>query len=146
MPDYGSTDRVRRAAAQEYVEPARKRGDTTVKIHSGTLGKSLVANNLLAPNRFPIICNALKSAKFQKENDLTLLEVESPPTALSGRSSTLTFVYRLETHQSIDPRGNGAPQKGVVTFEQLRGILSDTYKRLGGAEAFHRAERESWDE
>ena len=144
MPDYGSTDRVRRTAAQEYIEPARRRGDTIVKIHSGILGKSLVANNLLSPNRFPIICNALKSAKFQKENGLTLLEVESPPTALSGRSSTLTFVYRLDPHRDLEDKGDFPVKE--VTFDQLRGIARETYRKLGGAEAFHRAERESWGE
>jgi len=150
MPDYGSTDRVRRAAADEYVEPARRRGEAIVKIHSGILGKSLVANNLLSPNRFPIVCNALKSTKFQKENGLTLLDVESPPTALSGRSSTLTFVYRLEPRTTTSPKADTKDKTGAptdeVTFEQLRGILRDTYQELGGAEAFHRAERESWGE
>ena len=70
MADYGSTDRVRRSAAQLYIEPARRRSEKIVKIHSGTFGKFLVDHKVLSQNRFPIICNALKSEKFLKEKPL----------------------------------------------------------------------------
>jgi len=138
MADYGSTDRVRRSAAQQYIEPARTRGETIVKIHSGTFGKSLVEHKVLPPNRFPIICNALRSNKFQKDNRVTLLDIQGPP---SGRSSTVTYVYRLEP----GPRSQQVPDRDNNLFMRMRGVLKKSYKKLGGAESFHKLERESWD-
>jgi len=140
MADHGSTDRVRRSAAERYIVPARKRGDKTVVIHSGTFEKLLVEQRLLQPNRFPIVCNALRSRRFAKENHLTLQEVKTP--AASGQSSTVSFVFKLEPIELGQSSGSiNAP----ASFDSLRGILKRTYKQLGGAEAFHTAERESWD-
>ena len=139
MADYGSTDRVRRSAAQQYIEPARSRGETIVKIHSGTFGRSLVESKVLPPNRFPIICNALHSKKFQKDNRVILLDVQGPP---SGRSSTVTYVYRLEP-TAHSPQ---ASDRDDNLFMRMRGVLKKSYKKLGGAESFHHSERESWDQ
>ena len=143
MADYGSTDRVRRTAAEQYIAPARRRSETSVKIHSGVFGKFLVQNNILPPNRFPIICNALKSGKFLKENHLVLEEIQGPP---SGRSSTVTFVYKVDPVPPTGPHSSLAPDTSSPnSFLNLRGILKATYRQLGGAEKFHRHERESWD-
>jgi hypothetical protein len=139
MPNYGSTDKVRKSAAEQYISPARRRHETTVAIHSGDFGKYLVQNNVLPPNRFPIICNALRSRTFLKENHLTLEKVQGPP---SGRSSTVTFVYKLQPL----PHGSAPPQPAAgSSFMNLRGIMKSAYEKLGGAEAFHRHESESWD-
>jgi len=138
MADYGSTDRVRRSAAQQYIEPARSRGETIVKINSGTFGKALVKHKVLPPNRFPIICNALRSNKFQKDNQVTLLDVQGPP---SGKSSTVTYVYRIEPIRSSEKAHGGDDN----FFMRMRGILKRSYKKLGGAESFHNSEREGWD-
>jgi hypothetical protein len=143
MANYGSTDRVRRTAAEQYIAPARQCRETVVSIHSGVFGKYLVQNNILPPNRFPIICNALKSAKFLKENHLILKEIQGPP---SGRSSTVTFVYEVEPQPPVSSHSSPAsPTISSSSFLNLRGILKSTYQQLGGAEKFHRIERESWD-
>jgi len=140
MPAYGATDRVRRKAVTEYIEPARKSGATRVRIHSGTFNKSLVANHILPANRLPLVCNALSSRKFQSENHLTLEKVEGPP---SGRSSTVVYTYRL---QPVPAESTTPPAEGYVDFLSLRGIMKETYKKLGGAEKFHQAERDAWGE
>jgi hypothetical protein len=140
MPNYGATDKVRRTASERYIFPARRRQETTVAIHSGDFGKYLVQNNVLPPNRFPIICNALRSRAFLRENGLTLEKVQGPP---SGKSSTVTFVYKLQPL-----RRSSAPQQATAaapSFMSLRGILKSSYQKLGGAEAFHRRESASWD-
>lgn len=138
MANYGATDKVRRTAAERYIAPARQRSEKTVKIHSGTFGKFLVQNKVLPPNRFPIICNALKSDKFLQENHLILEEIQGPP---SGRSSTVTYVYRLEPK----PRAQQVTGNEGSLFMRVRGVLKKSYKKLGGAESFHDSERESWD-
>jgi hypothetical protein len=142
MANYGSTDKVRRTAAEQYVIPARRRSETTLTIHSGDFNKFLVQNRVLPPNRFPIICNALQSRKFLQENHLALKEVQGPP---SGRSSTVKFIYRIEP---IPPNSGNQPQTPPASadaFFSLRGIMKSAYQKLGGAEAFHRRESESWD-
>lgn len=139
MPNYGSTDQVRRTAASQYVEPARIRGDKTVKIHSGALNKLLVDTKVLPPNRLPIVCNALSSLKFQKENHLVLENIQGPP---SGRSSTVVFTYRIEPAATLSSKNGG---NDASSFKQLRGILKETYRKLGGAEGFHKNERQSWE-
>lgn len=136
MPDYGSTDRVRRSAAEHFIKPARKRGDKLVTIHSGTLERMLVERKLLQPNRFPIVCNALRSKKFAQENSLELRETISP--AASGQSSTVSFVFSLKPETKTRPDSSGP------TFDQLRGILQRSYRKLGGAQKFHSDEREAW--
>ncbi len=141
MPRYGSTDQVRSFASRQYVEPARQRGEKTVHIHSGEINRTLVDTKVLLPNRFPIICNALKSKKFLEDNRLVLEKVQGPA---SGLSSTVTFIYRLDDVSSMPPIPPAPPT--VSRFEAMRGVLRETYKQLGGAEAFHRKERAAWNE
>jgi hypothetical protein len=143
MANYGSTDKVRRTAAEQYVIPARRRNEATLTIHSGDFNKFLVQNRVLPPNRFPIVCNALQSRKFLRENHLALEEVQGPP---SGRSSTVKFIYRLQPIPADSQNRPGAsPASSANAFLNLRGIMKSTYQKLGGAEAFHRRESESWD-
>lgn len=139
MANYGATEKVRKTAFERYIEPARRRQEGTVTIHSGEFNKYLINTNLLPPNRFPIVCNALRSSKFLRENYLKLQKIDGPP---SGRSSTVTFVYKLEPL----PHGSGTPLKHADDeFLGLRGILKSTYQQLGGVEAFHRRQSEIWD-
>ena len=37
-------------------------------------------------------------------------------------------------------------EEGWQLFQTLRGVLKESYVRLGGAEEFHRHEREAWNE
>lgn len=138
MPDYGATDRVRRSARDAYFQPARKRGESLVQIHTGSFGKDLVEHRVLQPNRFPLIYNALKSKKLLSENHATLIDIQ---TTAKGPSSTVTFTYRLDPTADDPPKTATRPS----SFEALRGILTKTYKQLGGAQAFHESERRKWD-
>jgi hypothetical protein len=92
---------------------------------------------MLAANRFPLVCNALRSKKFLSENKLRLVKEESPP---SGSSSTVVFTYELEP---LDQKPGGT-QGGFPSFMALHGLLKKTYSELGGAEKFHREERSHW--
>ena len=49
--------------------------------------------------------------------------------------------------KSPDPPTTTTPNTddAASSFLSLRGILKKTYASLGGAEKFHRAQRESWD-
>ena len=37
-------------------------------------------------------------------------------------------------------------EEGWELLESMRGILKESYAKLGGSEEYHRKERESWDE
>ena len=144
MPDYGATDRVRSFVARKFIEPARHRGERTITINAGSLGKLLEEHNILPSNRFPIICGAMGSPKFAKSNRVRLQSRQGPR---SGLSSTTTFTFSLEPDQTPNtpPESGSTPGSNLDLFLELRGILKSTYKHLGGAEAFHRNESESWN-
>ena len=123
-------DSVREYARRVYIEPARKRGDITVRIVARDVHKALGLHN-----RFPLVCSALNSHKFLEENHLAV-KAEGPP---SGMSPNMTFTYRLLDH-------NHLAQGGVETDPLLRlwGIGKEVFQELGGGEAFIRSERENF--
>ena len=124
-------DRVREHARREYVEPARRRQESTVRIVAGEVQKAVRLSN-----RVSLVCQALKSHKFLDENHLVLEKWEGPP---SGMSTTVAFTYRL-----ADNAGATSSESAESLFLQLRGIGKDVFRSLGGGEAFIRKEREEF--
>lgn len=124
-----TVNRIRDYARQHYIEPARRRGEGTVRIVAGDVHRSLSLNN-----RVPAVCAALQGKKFLTENHLRLDAREGPP---SGMSTTMVFTYRIEG----SGRGEGVP---LSTFLQARGIAKDVFQSLGGGEAFLKAERDEF--
>ncbi len=131
MAQTSHADRVREHARQEYIEPARRRHESTIRIVAGDVQKAV---RLI--NRVSLVCQALKSHKFLDENHLVLEKWDGPP---SGMSTTVAFTYRLmnETGQT-----SGPPVESP--FLRLRGIAKDVFQSLGGGEAFIRKEREQF--
>lgn len=132
MEKQSDTDRSRAFAKREFVEPARRRGDTLVRIVAGDVHRALGLKN-----RVPAVCQALRSKKFLVENHLELEKTEGPP---SLTSTTVVFTYRLRNAGTVKPelRENGA-------FLALRGVAKNVFAGLGGGEAFIRRERESFE-
>jgi len=122
-----TADRVREYARLQYVEPARRRHQSTVKIVAGEVHKALHLDG-----RVPAVCAALKGPKFLTENRLVLEKWDGPP---SGQSTTVAFTYRL---------GEEQPQLAAKEDSLLRlwGIGKEVFQSLGGAETFIRRERE----
>jgi len=129
MKTQKDADRIRQYLKQQYLDTARLRGVTIVRIVAGDIHKELGLKN-----RVPNVCQVLKSEKFLKENRLVLENFEGPP---SGLSTTATYTYRLES------AGVLAPKKEPL-FLSLRGIAKDTFASLGGGEEFIRGEREGF--
>jgi hypothetical protein len=126
------TDRVREYARREYIDPARSRRQSTVRIVAGEVQKAVRLTN-----RVPLVCQALKSTKFLTENHLILEKVEGPP---SGMSTTVTFTYRI-----LDDGGRqNATEPEGDPFRRLRGVAKEVFRSLGGGEAFLRGEREQF--
>ena len=120
-------DNVREYARRVYIEPARKRGDITVRIVARDVHKALGLQN-----RFPLVCSALRSHKFLEKNHLAV-KPEGPP---SGMSPNMTFTYRL-----LDDDQQGQKQDPLL---RLWGIGKEVFQELGGGEAFIRSERENF--
>jgi hypothetical protein len=126
----GNTERVREYAQREYIEPARKRGELTVRIVAGEVHKALRLQN-----RVPQVCNALRSRKFLEKNHLALVVTEDGPP--SGMSTTMIFTYRL-----LDRGKDREPKTDPLL--RLYGIGKEVFAALGGGEAFIRSERENF--
>lgn len=126
-------DRVREIARIKYIEPARERHQSTVRIVAGSVHKELGLSN-----RVPLVCQALKSHKFLDENHLVLEKLEGPP---SGMGTTVAFTYRL-----LDEKENAVQPRTEWPFMKLRGIAKDVFKSLGGGESFIQQERERFHE
>jgi hypothetical protein len=124
-------DRVREHARLEYIEPARRRHESTIRIVAGEVQKAVRLSNRVA-----LVCQALKSHKFLDENHLVLEKWEGPP---SGMSTTVTFTYRF-----LDDADQNSSETAGSLFLQLRGIAKDVFQSLGGGEAFIRKEREEF--
>ncbi len=128
------TDITTRFAIKSYVEPARSKGETTVRIRVGKIQKELGWTN-----RTPSVFSTLKSEPFQREAGLELIERRGGP-ASGGPSTTVEFIYRIlnssgsSAVESIIPNGGG--------IMDLYGIGREVFKQLGGGEAYLLRERE----
>ena len=125
MQQTTSADIIREFARREFIEPARRRGDSQVQISAYDVHKLL---NLR--NRVPNVCQALGGRKFLKENGLELEHFAGP----SGLGSTVRFSYRIRELKA-SAAAAGSPLASV------RGIAKQVFHALGGGEAFIRAER-----
>jgi 5-methylcytosine-specific restriction protein B len=123
---------VREYVRREYIEPARRRGQSRVTVVAGDVHKGAQLKNLV-----PLVCQALGGKKILQENHMTLEKRESP--AASGQSTTVAFTYRLDPADGKQP-----PAKQVPNFVTMRGIGKEVFASLGGGEAFIRKERESF--
>jgi hypothetical protein len=129
MQQETSADIIRAFARREFIEPARRRGDSQVQISAYDVHKRLHLRN-----RVPNVCQALSGRKFLEENDLELEHLSGPR---SGLGATVKFTYRIAGLKA-SAAAAGSPLAG------LRGIAKEVFQKLGGGEAFIRAEREGF--
>jgi hypothetical protein len=124
-----ASDAVREHARDTYLRPAQQRGLTTFSINVGQVHRALALEN-----RVPLVCQALKSAKFLESNGLRLISETGPP---SGQSTTVTYTFEFigDKHE--------APKRDPWT--ELRGALKEVFAESGGGERYLRAERESFE-
>jgi len=76
-------DDVREYCKTTYIDPARRQGRTTVKIQSGDVHRALNYKN-----RYPLVCSAIGSNRFEEICNLKRVSVEGP---LNGVSTLFTF-------------------------------------------------------
>lgn len=122
-------DRIRDHVRQKYIEPARRRGESEVRVRAGDVRQQMRLDN----NQAPAVCGALKARKFQQTNHLHLAKLEGPPKKMAN---TVVFTFRLLNNEPEAASGL------VEAFERVRGIAKEAFRRLGGGEAFIKRERE----
>ena len=76
-------DDVREYCKKTYVDPARQKRQKIITIRSGD-----VHTDLNYRNRYPLVCSALGSNRFEKMCDLRRISVEG---LLNGVSTLFTF-------------------------------------------------------
>lgn len=90
MNNVSVADQVRQYALENYIEPARARGDSTAVVRSGDIHNALGLSNSHAN-----VCQALRGQKFQDLAGVTVPGFEGP-----DNSSTTTFTYQLSPADS----------------------------------------------
>ena len=78
-------DRIRYYVLKNYIEPARQRGDSTVRVRA-----SEVHAGLGLKGRFPSVCSALDGDKFLEQAKVTLVQRSGPL-----QSSTVEWVFNI---------------------------------------------------
>jgi hypothetical protein len=126
-----TADTIRSFAEKEYVQAARRKGSNRIQIKVGDVHRALKLKN-----RVPNVSSALRSRIFLEKNNLEIEEESGPP---SGMGTRTTFTYRILNEKNPNA-------SATVTFEDLRGLMKETFKSLGGGEAFLRREREHFYE
>lgn len=130
------TDQTKKHVIKHYVQPARMRGEKTVEVRVGNVLKELGWSN-----RTPSVFSTLGSQSFQEEAGLQLIEKRGGPPS-GGPSTTWQFIYRVldrEPHSNAKT-GRVIPNGGGLL--NLAGVLADAFRKLGGGEAYLKAERD----
>lgn len=131
------TDEARKYVISKHVEPARKRGEKTIRLKVGSVQKELGWTN-----RTPSVFSTLSSREFLNQAGLELVEKQGGPPS-GGPSTTVEFVYRILPEGGMAAEGakKARPQGGLLA---LFGICGEMYREVGGGEAFIRSLREDF--
>jgi hypothetical protein len=133
---------IRTFAAEGYVKPALKRGESTFSIPVKVVEAELKKAGLPI-GRTPLVCSALRGKKFQEENKILLDHWDGPP---SGQSTTVVFHYRV-AGTGKGSHGQETPaERAFRLTEKLRGIMKEEIASHGGAEGFIRWVRSDEDD
>jgi len=136
------TEQTRKYAIQSYVEPARQKGEHTIRIRVGTIQKELGWTN-----RTPSVFSTLSSQPFQREARIQLIEKRGGP-ASGGPSTTVEFVYRILDQETKNSNPPPTALPGAH-LKALYGLCAETFKSLGGGETFLRElrgeEPDAWE-
>jgi hypothetical protein len=137
------SDKVREVAKKEYVQRAKQAGKSELSIAVRDLMKHLDKAEFPG-NRVPLICNAIRTRGFQRENGLEITSVDGPR---SKSSPTVVIHYRIGVEkqtagpESVEPdhrSAEDAESRATRLTNKLRGLLKEELAAYGGADAFMR--------
>lgn len=79
-----NSEAIRNHIGENYVAPARRRGDYTVTVRAGDVAKELFAH-------IPAVCGVLGSDVFERDMRLKRIAVDGP---VPGGSTLFVFRFR----------------------------------------------------
>jgi len=79
----GLADEIREYVLVNYIEPARRRGESTVTVRAGDVHKAMGSKD-----RMPAVAGALGATKFEQYANVRLIRREGPH---QGANLHLTF-------------------------------------------------------
>lgn len=82
----GLTDKIRKFVCENFIEPARKRGEKEITIRAGD-----VHSRMGLSSRMPAVCSALKS-KIDRLCNVEILDIKTP---LSGQGANFYVTYKI---------------------------------------------------
>lgn len=82
---HSQADQIRQFVLREYVEPARRNGETSVAVISGDVHRRMALENAM-----PAVCSALDRRKFADLASVKLADRSGP-----AHSSTVRFQFEL---------------------------------------------------
>jgi hypothetical protein len=85
MEVYMGADDIRRFCIENYVEPARLRGEIGVFIRAGDVHRAMRLDN-----RVPLVCSSLRAGIFSEEANVRCIAIDGP-----RESTTTIFVFLL---------------------------------------------------
>jgi len=124
-------DEIRSYLAAHFVEPARRRGQAEFSVTARDVHKAL---HLF--NRFPTVCQVLRSNKFLAQNQIEIVNEEGPP---KEAGASLTITYRFSS-----PSGASKPRRSSLW--DLDGLAPDLWSAWSGGEAVLKKERAEFKE
>jgi hypothetical protein len=121
---------------ENYVHPARERGQAIVEVKAGDIHAGLRWSR-----RVPLVCSALSSQKFQNAVGVKLVGTkDAPPSGLSTRTIYRYEILDWETHPGL-VTNSSPPKRGLLA---AYGVASHLYRKVGGGDAFLKSEREDF--
>lgn len=135
-------DKVRAIAIQKYVQPARRSGANEFSIPVRELLKDLEQADF-PRNYTPLVCNSIRTKRFQRENDLEITRIDGPKSQTGTR---VVVHYRIlgrdqnPADESSETRSPSEPaqERAARLVAGLRGLLRQEIRKQGGSEAFVR--------
>jgi len=126
-----TADEVRQFIRNQYIEPAKQRGESRVQIISGDVHSLMNLNS-----RMPLVCEVLRGQKLLSMCNISLVE-ERRRQNVKNNSSTNLFIYDFTQNNSIKeplqssfvlPVKQKIPQIKSVSHNKSDEIDSQKYK------------------
>jgi hypothetical protein len=137
------SDKIREVAKMKYVQPAKRAGKSEFSIAVRDLLRDDLDQTMFPGNRVPLVCNAIRTRGFLRENGLEIVGVDGPR---SKSSPTVVIRYRIGAGkqaarpESVEPNHSAedAESRATRLTNRLRGLLKEEITAYGGADAFMR--------
>jgi|SRR5215472_3813198 len=135
-------DYIRQFAKENFVEPAKQKGEKRFSIAVKAIEAGLRPRGLES-GLTPLVCTSLSGNKFLKENGIVLDHWDGPP---SGKSTTVVYHFRFADSPVMSGGSyETTEQRALRLTETLRGLMKEELQKHGGTEAFLRWVRSDKD-